>query len=171
MKNPYEAHSMKRVLFVCTGNIFRSLTAEYALRDALHASGRTILVESAGTEDFPHVVKPMVADYLLQKGLDVSAHRRRTLTPQMLDAPGLVIAMSTEHLHTLHEQYGYRNAPLFTAACGLVEEPLPDVDEAVTDYKTNPDAVAAHVRLIIDRIIELTPRLASRLDALATQPD
>ena len=31
-----------RVLFVCTGNIFRSLTAEYALRDALLRMGRTI---------------------------------------------------------------------------------------------------------------------------------
>jgi protein-tyrosine-phosphatase len=26
---------MRRVLFVCTGNIFRSLTAEYALRAVL----------------------------------------------------------------------------------------------------------------------------------------
>ena len=55
---------MNRVLFVCTGNIFRSLTAEYALRAALRDSGREIVVESAGTEDFPHVVKSSVARYL-----------------------------------------------------------------------------------------------------------
>jgi protein-tyrosine phosphatase len=152
-----------RVLFVCTGNIFRSLTAEYALRAALLRTGRTIHVESAGTEDFPHVVKPVVTRYLLTKGFDVRAHRRRTVTPQMLAAPGLVIAMSTEHVETLREQYQYPDAPLFTTACGLTDEPLPDVDEAVTDYRTNPDAVEAHVRLIIDRIVELTPRLAARL--------
>jgi len=152
-----------RVLFVCTGNIFRSLTAEYALRDALLRMGRTIHVESAGTEDFPHVVKPVVARYLATKGFDVSAHRRRTVTPQMLAEPGLVIAMSTEHVETLRAQYQYPDAPLFTTVCGLDGEPLPDVDEAVTDHRTNPGAVEVHVRVIIDRILELTPRLANRL--------
>jgi protein-tyrosine phosphatase len=156
---------MNRVLFVCTGNIFRSLTAEYALRSALRNAGGNFVVESAGTEDFPHVVKPIVANYLLTKGLDVAAHRRRTLTPQMLERPGLVIAMSTEHAEILREEFRYPNAPLFTTACGLVDEPLPDVDEAVADYQTNPGAVEAHVRVIIDRIIDLTPRLVQRLTA------
>ena len=153
---------MERVLFVCTGNIFRSLTAEYALRAELLRIGSDVVVESAGTEDFPHVVKPVVSDYLRTRGLDVRAHRRRTLTPAMLDA-GLVIAMSSEHLITLRDQFNYTTAPLFTTACGLNDEPLPDVDEAVADHTTNPRAVEAHVRAIIDRIIELTPRLADWL--------
>lgn len=164
---------MNRVLFVCTGNIFRSLTAEHALRRALRQAESRIVVESAGTEDFPHVVKPLVTNYLLAKGLDVRAHRRRTLTPQMLADDALVIAMSTEHVDALRERYAFANAPLFTAACGLDGEPLPDVDEAVTDYATNPLAVEAHVHAIIDRIIELTPRLADRLtasDAFRTGP-
>ena len=54
---------MRQVLFVCTGNIFRSLTAEYALRAALGAR-RDIVVASAGTEDFPYVVRPLVREYL-----------------------------------------------------------------------------------------------------------
>ncbi len=70
-----------RVLFVCTGNIFRSLTAEYALRDVLGAR-RDIIVASAGTEDYPYEVRPLVRDYLLTRGFDVSGHRRRTLTQQ-----------------------------------------------------------------------------------------
>jgi protein-tyrosine phosphatase len=151
-----------RVLFVCTGNIFRSLTAEYALRAQLLRIGNDIVVESAGTEDFPHVVAPVVREYLRTKGLDVRAHRRRTLTKAMLDT-GLVVAMSTEHLISLRDRFNYTSAPLFTAACGLPDEPLPDVEEAVADHTTNRRAVEAHVRVIIDRIIELTPRLASRL--------
>jgi protein-tyrosine phosphatase len=153
---------MRRILFVCTGNIFRSLTAEYALRDVLGARS-DILVASAGTEDFPHVVHPYVRDYLLARGLNVSGHRRRTLTAQILQEPALVIAMSTEHRTILAEHFNRRDVPLFTEACGLPGEPLPDVDEVVRDHETNPVAAYAHVRMIIDRIIQLTPQLANRL--------
>ena len=153
---------MRHVLFVCTGNIFRSLTAEYALHDVLGPRS-DITVASAGTEDFSHVVNPFVRDYLFSRGLDVSRHRRRTLTAQILLEPDLVIAMSTEHRAFLAERFNRRGVPLFTEACGLPGEPLPDVAEAVADHETNPVAVDDHVRMIIDRIIGLTPRLADRL--------
>ena len=153
-----------QVLFVCTGNIFRSLTAEYALRELLPADS-PIVVSSAGTEDFPHVVKPVVWEYLLRRGLDVRRHSRRTLTEEMLAQTDRVIAMSTEHRLTLTERFGHFDSPLFAEACGFPGEALPDVDEAVVDHQTNPAAVEAHVRKTIDRIIELTPRLARRLIA------
>jgi protein-tyrosine phosphatase len=158
---------MRRVLFVCTGNVFRSLTAEYALRDLLGA-GSDILVASAGTEDFPHVVAPSVREYLRFRGFDVSGHRRRTLTPEILQEPGPVIAMSTEHRSFLAERFNRPDVPLFTEACGLPGEPLPDVHEAVPDYSTNSAAAETHVRVIIDRIIELIPRLAKRLHQMKT---
>jgi hypothetical protein len=62
----------------------------------------------------------------------------------------------------LAEHFNRPDEPLFTGACGLPEEPLPDVNDGVTDYQTNTAAVEAHVRMIIDRIIDLTPRLAER---------
>jgi hypothetical protein len=85
------------------------------------------------------------------------------LTAKILEEPGPVIAMSTDHRLFLAERFNRRNVPLFTQACGLEGEPLPDIHEAVSDYETNPTAAAAHVRMIIDRIIQLTPRLAIRL--------
>ena len=155
---------MKRVLFVCTGNIFRSLTAERGLRHAL--GGRAdIHVSSAGTVDYPHVVAPSVREYLLLKGFDVSRHQRRTLTQAMLSESHLVIAMSVEHRQHLRSRFGH-TAPLFLEACGEPGEALPDIEEAVLDYLTNPLAVDAHVRATIDRILALTPRLAARLDTL-----
>lgn len=150
------------IVFVCTGNIFRSLTAEYALRREL---GPGIAVSSAGTDDYPHVVRPNVRDYLLAKGLDVSAHRRRTVTREILAGADLVVAMSTDHQRFLRERFGVQ-APVFLEACGGACEALPDIEEAVLDYRTNSAAVDAHVRKTIDTIIELTPRLATQVQDL-----
>lgn len=152
---------MADVLFVCTGNIFRSLTAEYALRRELGAESR-IVVASAGTEDYPYVVRPNVRDYLLNKGFDVSTHQRRTLSEDILRGAKTVIAMSTNHHRFMVERFAYR-APLFLQACGGACEALPDIEEVVLDYKTNPAAVDAHVRMTIDRIIEAMPRLTARI--------
>jgi protein-tyrosine phosphatase len=160
----------RRVLFVCTGNIFRSLTAEHALRRALERTSLAIDVASAGTEDFPYRVRPVVRDYLLERGIDVSSHVRRTLTRPMLDVPGWVIAMSTEHREVLHDAFGLAHVPLFTEACGIDAEPLPDVDQVVPDFESNPDATAAHVRTTIDRILDLTPRLVGRLEIALRGP-
>lgn len=152
---------MADVLFVCTGNIFRSLTAEYALRRELGDDTR-IVVASAGTDDYPHVVRPNVHEYLLSKGLDVRAHQRRTLTERILREAKTVIAMSTDHQRFMLERYRVR-APVFLEACGGACEALPDIEDVVQDYKTNPAAVDAHVRMTIDRIIEAMPRLMARI--------
>ena len=152
---------MAHVLFVCTGNIFRSMTAEYALRRELGAAS-TVLVASAGTDDYPHVVRANVRDYLRHHGIDVSAHRRRTLTRDMLGDARLVVAMSTDHQRWLAERYGMK-VPVFLEACGGACEALPDIEEVVGDYRTNGAAVDAHVRKTIDTILELTPRLAVRI--------
>jgi protein-tyrosine phosphatase len=153
---------VKRVLFVCTGNIFRSLAAERALRHALDTRA-DIHVSSAGTVDFPHVVAPNVREYLLSKGFDVSRHQRRTLTQAILAESHLVIAMSLDHRDYLRRRFDHA-APLFLEACGEPAEALPDIEEAVLDYATNRAAVEAHVRATIDRILSLTPRLAARID-------
>jgi hypothetical protein len=93
----------------------------------------------------------------------VTSHCRRTLSSDILNEASFVIAMSTEHRSILAERFNRPDVPLFTEACGLPSEPLPDVEEVVIDHKTNPAAVKAHIRKTIDRIIELTPKLAKRL--------
>ena len=154
----------RHVLFVCTGNIFRSLTADRALR-ALLAGRSDVAVSSAGTDDYPHKVRPYTGGYLRSKGFDVSDHERRTLTREILDAAGLVVAMSTDHQVYIRECFA-RHAPLFLEVCGQGEEWLPDIEEVIPDWQTNRPAVEAHVRATIDRIVELVPRMALDLDAL-----
>jgi protein-tyrosine phosphatase len=159
----------RRVLFVCTGNIFRSLTADVALRGLL-AHRADIAISSAGTDDYPHVVRPRVRNYLLTKGFDVSSHQRRTVTQALVDESALVVAMSTDHQAFIRERFR-RHAPLFLEACGEPAAWLPDIEEIVSDWETNKVAVEAHVRMTIDRIVVLAPRMAANIDALIERYD
>jgi protein-tyrosine phosphatase len=149
------------VLFICTGNIFRSLTAEYAVRMAF-ANTSDFVVSSAGTEDYPHVVWPVVCDHLHARGLDVSRHARRTLTLQILQSTDLAVAMSTDHQEFVRTRF-QREIPLFTEVCGLPPAPLLDVGEAVPDYANNLQTGYTYMRAMMDRIIELSPVLVGRL--------
>jgi protein-tyrosine-phosphatase len=128
------------------------------------------VVASAGTQDYPHVVRPDISEYLLRKGLDVRAHRRRTLTAEMLDAAQLPVAMSLDHREFIRARFG-RQVPVFLECCGGAAEALLDLHEAVADYRTNSAASAAYIRQTIDRIIELAPRLAARIDELIRASD
>ena len=155
---------IQRLLFVCTGNIFRSLTADVALRSLLAARG-DIHVSSAGTVDYPHAVRPYTREYLLSKGFDVSEHQRRSLTRAIMDESHLVVAMSTDHQAAIRERFG-REVPLYLEVCGEAAEWLPDIEDVIPDYQTNRVAVEAHVRSTIDRIVGLAPRMAENLDTL-----
>jgi len=150
----------RRIVFVCTGNVFRSLTAEHALR----AQRADLVVASAGTAQGDDVVPPEVSSYLLSKGLDVRGHRRRTLTHDILKQADLVVAMSLDHRDFIRARFGV-TVPVFLECCGDAPAALLDLHEAVADYRTNPVAAGAHIRATIDRIMELTPRLARRLDS------
>lgn len=125
---------------------------------------------SAGTEDYPHVVRPEISEYLLQNGLDVRGHRRRTLTAEMLDAAQLPVAMSLDHRDFIRARFG-RQVPVFLECCGGAAEALLDLHEAVADYRTNSAASTAYIRQTIDRIIELAQRLAARIDELIRTSD
>src|SRR4029434_2807917 len=110
-------HTMPSILFVCTGNIFRSMTAEYALKARLD-SRSPIRVSSAGTVAIPQQMPPDVRAYLAQRGID------------------LCTASSTDHTPFLFDTFQYR-APLFNEICHERSEPLLDVWEAVPTWETD----------------------------------
>ena len=120
--------SMTSVLLVCTGNIFRSMTAEYALRGNLTAESE-IVVASAGIMHAPQAsARSDVVEYLSGRGIDVSGHQRRTLSKQMIDSTDLVVAMNVDHKSRLLAEFGVES-PLFMEMAGRGEMQLPDVDD------------------------------------------
>ncbi|HEY6005544.1 MAG TPA: low molecular weight protein-tyrosine-phosphatase [Anaeromyxobacter sp.] len=86
---------------VCTGNICRSPMAEALLRARFERRGRGA-VESAGlgaVEGRP--ADPVAVELLAARGLDLSGHRARRVTPEMLSRFDLVLVMDSEQHRSL----------------------------------------------------------------------
>lgn len=92
---------MRRVLFVCTGNICRSPTAEGVFRKLVADAGLEglIVADSAGTHGY-HVGEP--PDHRTQlaarsRGYDLSGLRARRVVRDDFHRFDLVLAMDREH--------------------------------------------------------------------------
>jgi len=153
--------SKRSILFICTGNVFRSVVAEYALRARLGPQTRFIIC-SAGIEVRPQPMHPMILDYLRAKGADPSAHVQRKLTRELLESVDLAVAMGFDHRDFIREQFGL-DVPLFNQVCFEKEEPVLDVHEAMPDWQSNMDQARAYVQSVVDHIWNSTPALLARL--------
>ncbi|GBD33221.1 Protein-arginine-phosphatase [bacterium HR33] len=99
---------MKRVLLVCTGNICRSPLAEAIMRRELAELGRDDFeVTSAGTGAWDGAPASEGA-YLvaLEHGLDLSAHRARLLTRELVQQADIILTMARHHRARVEELGG-----------------------------------------------------------------
>ncbi len=99
---------IRRILLVCTGNICRSPLAEALLRRDLKARGfPEIDVGSAGTGAWDGAPASEGA-YLvgLERGLDLSGHRARLLTRELVESADLVLTMARHHRARVEELGG-----------------------------------------------------------------
>jgi protein-tyrosine phosphatase len=87
----------KRVLMVCTGNICRSPMAEVLLASRLRDRGIETLVESAGHAALVgRPADPLAQELMAARGLDLTKHRARQLTPEMIRSFDLVLTMDSD---------------------------------------------------------------------------
>ena len=90
---------MKKILFVCHGNICRSPLAEYIFRDMAEEAGVDVAVASAATSGeeiwggVGNPVYPPVKKLLAARGIDCSDKRAVRLEKRDYDAYDLIVVM------------------------------------------------------------------------------
>lgn len=112
----------KKLIFICTGNTCRSPMAEGFFR-ALDGENRTeFLVSSAGTFT-PEGLAPSKNAIITahELGAEISAHRSRNLTQQMVEEATLLVCVTVAHAQ--------RVAANFPQAISKIRILTPDVQD------------------------------------------
>ena len=96
---------MKKILFVCHGNICRSPMAEFLMKELVRENGleNDFYIESAATstEEIGNGVYPPVKHILTARGIDCSQKRARQMTRTDYDKFDYIVCMDSKNLRNM----------------------------------------------------------------------
>jgi protein-tyrosine phosphatase len=131
------------ILVVCAGNICRSPTGEYLLKDKL-ADG-DITVSSAGLTALVGKGAEVTASSIaLTNNIDMSEHKGRQLSTSLIAENDLILVMEEHHLSDLLSQYPQARGKTFLLGKWIDDKEVPD------PYRKSQEAFE-HVYQLIDQ--------------------
>lgn len=154
----------KSILFVCTGNIFRSVSAEYSLKKYLSDNKiKGWSVSSAGIIAKKVQLDKKILEVLENKGIKIINHKQKKLTKKMLNDYAIVIAMAQNHVDFIKSKLEHRSVLLFNELAANKKTSVLDVGDEIKDCLTNRKAVEMKIESTIEYIFSKIPPLFSNI--------
>jgi protein-tyrosine phosphatase len=99
-----EGETTLHMLFVCSGNLCRSPMAEGFARSYAAERGRDVEVRSASSLGFDgEPAEPNSVAVMREAGIDISQHRARPLTVELLEWADQVLVMDISHAQRVRD--------------------------------------------------------------------
>ena len=151
-----------KILFVCSGNVFRSLIAEkcfnaYVARNHI----QKLQADSAGTCVTPQKPLKVTLERLAFYNIK-PRHRYKQLSQKLIDKNDLIIAMNTDHQDYIKENFKVY-APLFNEVAYGKHKGIADFQIAVNNLQSQK-AIRKYAYFLVDYIYKATPKLVANLD-------
>ncbi len=151
--------AQKSILFVCTGNVFRSVAAEQCFKKYLSDNGITgWTVGSAGIEADPASVDPKTFQVLHELGIPTFEHHQQKLTRELLDSYDVVVAMAEDHVEFMKSQFKYTYTVLFNELATEAKTSIRNVED-MPDFETNRQTIEAFIEKTVRHIHDSIPML------------
>ena len=145
------------ILVLCNGNIFRSPFAAAVLRGTVGSSG--IRVESAGLMGPGRSSPPDAVTAAAERGIDLSTHRSRLVTSELVRAADLIVAMDPLQHRVVREHFG--RAPRDIVFLGDLDTE-PAAPRAIEDPVEQGPEVCGRVYTRIERCVTELVRALGR---------
>ena len=152
---------MPSVLFVCQGNLFRSVAASTIFIEKLRLSApdwQQWRVESAGTWATENLLAtPEMMAVMAKRGIDVKNHRSRMVSAEMLASFALILTMERGQKEALQIEFPFaaRRTYLLTEMAGAklqIDDPL---DRSAVGLQILSDEIDNWLERGFLRILEL----------------
>lgn len=151
---------MPGILFVCTGNLYRSPLAAAFMRQKLETEPGAWKVDSAGTWTLPgQPVSPETVHAAAKFGASLEGHRSQLVSADLLSRFDLVLVMEKGHKEALDQEF-----PVFSAKTHLISHVIDQINYDIPD----PVHSGQEIAVLASDIFKLVERGYKAICELAT---
>lgn len=154
---------MPKILFVCNGNIFRSLSAEYCLKQYIKKHKINWEVGSAGMTARKQNIDPALKKELEKRKIDPSKHIQRKVTARLLKQYDVIVAMAEDQIINLRKKFNCK-AHLFNEIAYNKRTSIWDIGDEVPNFQKNRPGVIKKIKNTVRHIHTATPKLAKKIE-------